>query len=600
MTLVSFLFVTSHKLPNQSIMNAYIIANGLVFDGTPNPARQANILVEDGIISKISEQPINHPTAKVIDATGKWVTPGFIDNHTHYDGEMLVKPGLGESVRHGVSTVVVGGCSLSFVYADVEDCCDMFTRVEAFPREVLNPILVKQKSWNNAKGWVDHINRLPLGPNVASFLGHSDIRAAVMGIDRSLNEKEKPTKAEIDKMKQYLEDALDEGFIGISMQHNPWDKMDGRHWSKLLPAAYSKMSERHALTKIVRRREAHLQGVPNLVNRVAALWYMTQSSAFFWRKKLKTSMVAMMDLKGDPYIRSLISGLSSFFNKLMGADFRMQAFPVPFRVLAQGMELVIFEEFPAGELAIHLSKDPNKRDMTLSDPEYRKKFKKNYGNKLAPKVWQKDFGDAYVRNAPEPYKSWIGKSFMDIANERNQHPVDTFLDLVIEMDKQIEWETTIGNQDPTRYKPLYNDLNGIIGFADSGAHINNMAFYNFPLRVIKYVKDSHERGEPIMSYEKTVWRLTKEIGDFFNLDAGHLAEGKRADINIIDFDNLTDEVHEYHEAEFLHGCNRLVNRNDKAVSMTMINGKIAWQNGDFSPEFGIETYGQFLKADHIY
>jgi len=581
-------------------MNAYIIANGLVFDGTPNPARQANILVEDGIISKISEQPINHPTAKVIDATGKWVTPGFIDNHTHYDGEMLVKPGLGESVRHGVSTVVVGGCSLSFVYADVEDCCDMFTRVEAFPREVLNPILVKQKSWNNAKGWVDHINRLPLGPNVASFLGHSDIRAAVMGIDRSLNEKEKPTKAEIDKMKQYLEDALDEGFIGISMQHNPWDKMDGRHWSKLLPAAYSKMSERHALTKIVRRREAHLQGVPNLVNRVAALWYMTQSSAFFWRKKLKTSMVAMMDLKGDPYIRSLISGLSSFFNKLMGADFRMQAFPVPFRVLAQGMELVIFEEFPAGELAIHLSKDPNKRDMTLSDPEYRKKFKKNYGNKLAPKVWQKDFGDAYVRNAPEPYKSWIGKSFMDIANERNQHPVDTFLDLVIEMDKQIEWETTIGNQDPTRYKPLYNDLNGIIGFADSGAHINNMAFYNFPLRVIKYVKDSHERGEPIMSYEKTVWRLTKEIGDFFNLDAGHLAEGKRADINIIDFDNLTDEVHEYHEAEFLHGCNRLVNRNDKAVSMTMINGKIAWQNGDFSPEFGTETYGQFLKADHIY
>lgn len=600
MTLVSFLFVTSHKLPNQSIMNAYIIANGLVFDGTPNPARQANILVEDGIISKISEQPINHPTAKVVDATGKWVTPGFIDNHTHYDGEMLVKPGLGESVRHGVSTVVVGGCSLSFVYADVEDCCDMFTRVEAFPREVLNPILVKQKTWNNAKGWVDHINRLPLGPNVASFLGHSDIRAAVMGIDRSLNEKEKPTKAEIDKMKQYLEDALDEGFIGISMQHNPWDKMDGRHWSKLLPAAYSKMSERHALTKIVRRREAHLQGVPNLVNRVAALWYMTQSSAFFWRKKLKTSMVAMMDLKGDPYIRSLISGLSSFFNKLMGADFRMQAFPVPFRVLAQGMELVIFEEFPAGELAIHLSKDHNKRDMTLSDPEYRKKFKKNYGNKLAPKVWQKDFGDAYVRNAPEPYKSWIGKSFMDIANERNQHPVDTFLDLVIEMDKQIEWETTIGNQDPTRYKPLYNDLNGIIGFADSGAHINNMAFYNFPLRVIKYVKDSHERGEPIMSYEKTVWRLTKEIGDFFNLDAGHLAEGKRADINIIDFDNLTDEVHEYHEAEFLHGCNRLVNRNDKAVSMTMINGKIAWQNGDFSPEFGTETYGQFLKADHIY
>tara|TARA_Y100000782_G_C10188796_1_gene268903 strand:+ start:6432 stop:8174 length:1743 start_codon:yes stop_codon:yes gene_type:complete len=579
-------------------MSKYIIANGKVFDGTQNPSRVANILVEDGLISKLSEAPIEEEGAERIDATGKWVVPGFIDNHTHYDGEMLVKPDLSESVRHGVTTVMVGGCSLSFVYADVEDCCDMFTRVEAFPREVLFPILKDQKSWSNAKEWVNHINKLPLGPNVASFLGHSDTRAAVMGIERALSEKEKPTKEEINQMKQCLEDALDEGFIGISMQHNPWDKMDGRHWSKLLPAAYAQLKERSALIKIVRKRGAHLQGVPNLVNRVAALWYMTQSSSFFWRKKLKTSMVAMMDLKGDPYIRVLISNLSGFFNKVFGADFRMQAFPVPFRILAQGMELVIFEEFPAGELAIHLKKDLEQRNTTLADPEYRKQFKRNYRNKLAPKVWQKDFGDAYVTNAPHPYESWIGKSFMEIANERKQHPVDAFLDIVIEMDQQIEWETTIGNQNPQNYKSLYNDLNGIFGFADSGAHINNMAFYNFPLRVLKYVKDSHQRGNPHMSYEKTIWRLTKEIADFFNLDAGHIAEGKRADITIIDFDNLNDNVHEYHTAEFLHGCDRLVNRNDDAVSLVMVGGKIAWQNGKFSPQFGKEPYGTFLKANN--
>ncbi|MEL6194703.1 MAG: amidohydrolase family protein [Bacteroidota bacterium] len=579
-------------------MTTTLIKNGRVFDGTQAPSRIANILIKDGRIAQISESPIETSADRVIEAEGKWVLPGFVDNHTHYDGEVLVAPGLSESVRHGVTTVMLGGCSLSFIYADVEDCCDMFTRVEAFPREILYPILKEEKKWSSPSEWIEHIESLPVGPNLASFIGHSDIRARVMGIDDSLTEGKKPTQAQIDEMKSMLEEALDEGFVGISMQHNPWDKMDGRHWSKLLPAAYASAAERHTLTKVVRRRGAHLQGVPNLVNRVGALWYMMLSSGFLWRKKLRTSMVAMMDLKGDPFIRPILTGLCSFFNKLLRADFRMQTFPVPFRVLAEGMELVIFEEFPAGELARHLSRDLEKRNTTLNDPEYRKLFKKNYRAKLTPKVWQKDFGDAYVMESPD--KSMIGKSFVDIANEREQDPVDTFLDIVVEMDKDILWETTLGNTDPAKYKNLYNDENGILGFADSGAHINNMAFYNNPLRVLRYVMASHEKGEPIMSYEKVIWRLTKENADFFNLDAGHLAVGKRADITIIDPEKLDDSVHEYHTDAFLAGCDRLVNRNDKVVEYVMINGKLAWEMGTFAPAFGKERFGEFLKGKHVY
>ena len=579
-------------------MGTIYIKNGRVFSGYDEPSRIANILVEDGKIAQISASPLNVENAKVVDAAGKWVLPGFIDNHTHYDGEVLVAPSLSESVRHGITTVMLGGCSLSFVYADVDDCCDMFTRVEAFPREILYPILKDEKKWSTPQQWIDHINDLNVGPNLATFIGHSDIRAKVMGIDRSLNEKEEPTKEEIKQMAQLLEEALDAGFIGISMQHNPWDKMDGRHWSKLLPAAYARSAERNALTEVVRRREAHLQGVPNLVNRIAAFWYMAQSSSFFWRKKLKTSMVAMMDLKGDPYIRDVLSGLASFFNKVCRADFRMQAFPVPFTVMARGMELVIFEEFPTGALARHLSRDLKKRNDTLNDPAYRKKFKKHYKSKLAPKVWQKDFGDAYVTDAPD--KSWIGKSFGDLAIERNQHPVDAFLDIVVEMDQQVAWKTTIGNHDPNRYKRLYNDTNGILGFADLGAHIDNLAFYNIPLRVLRYVQASHEKGNPLMSYEKAVWRLTKENADFFNLDAGSLEAGKRADITIIDPEKLSDDVHKYHTAEFLQGLDRLVNRNDDVVELVLINGKVAWENQQFSERFGKERFGNFLKGKHRY
>ncbi len=582
-------------------MNEILIRQARVFDGTEAPSRVADVRIRDGRIAEISETGIEMPEESevvVIDAAGKWLMPGFIDNHTHYDGEVLVAPELSESVRHGVTTVLLGGCSLSFIFADVEDCCDMFTRVEAFPREILFPILRDQKTWSNPRQWIEHIHSLPIGPNLASFVGQSDIRAAVMGIDRSLDKDQRPSETEVEQMVGLLEDALDNGFLGISMQHNPWDKMDGRHWSKLLPAAYAKSAERRALTDVVRRRGAHLQGIPNLVNRVGALWYMIQSAAFFSRKPLKTSMVAMMDLKGDPYIRGILSKLTGFFNRVCRADFRMQAFPVPFRVLAEGMDLVIFEEFPTGVLARHLARDLEKRNQTLQDPEYRKQFKKNYKSKLTPKVWQKDFGDAYVLRSPDP--SMIGKSFTDIARERNQHPVDTFLDLVVEMDKEILWETTVGNHDPSRYKPLYNDPNGIIGFADSGAHINNMAFYNNPLRMLRYVQASHELGQPLMSLEKAVWRLTKENADFFNLDAGHLAPGKRADVVVVDPKGLTDDVHQYHTAPFLCGCERLVNRNDAAVSAVIINGKIAWQDGGFSERFGKERFGQFLPGKHQY
>jgi N-acyl-D-aspartate/D-glutamate deacylase len=580
-------------------MQGFLIRGGRVFSGHNRPSQIADVLIQDGKVASISPSPLSvGEEIEVYDASGKWVVPGFIDNHTHYDGEVLVAPTLGESVRHGVTTVMLGSCSLSFIYSNVDDCTDMFTRVEAFPREVLYPILKDQKNWNDTRGWLEHMSSLPVGPNYVSFLGHSDIRARTMGIDRALDKSQRPTREEIGQMADFLEESMDAGLIGISMQHNPWDKMDGRHWSKLLPAAYASRRERSALTEVARRREGHLQGVPNLVNRVAAFWYMTQSSAFFWRKRLKTSMVAMMDLKGDPYILSVLSWISTFFNRVLRADFRMQALPVPFTVYARGMELVIFEEFPTGALARHLARDRKQRDATLKDPEYRRKFKRHYANRIAPKIWQKDFGDAFITQAPDP--TWVGKSFLEIARQRNQHPVDAFLDIIVDMDTAIEWKTTIGNHDPTRFKRLYNEPNGIFGFADSGAHIDNMALYNFPIRAIKYLKDSHQRNQPFMTYEKLIWRLTKENADFFNIDAGVIEEGKRADIVVIDFDNLGDEVHDYHHAEFLGDTQRLVNRSDQAVNLVMIGGRIAWRDGAFTENFGKERFGEFLPGKHLY
>jgi N-acyl-D-aspartate/D-glutamate deacylase len=99
-----------------------IIRNGLWFDGTGRPACTRTLGIRDGVVATVTDGALDESGCpEVIDAAGKWVVPGFIDAHTHYDAEVLLDPGLRESVRHGVTTVLLGNCSLSTVYASSED-----------------------------------------------------------------------------------------------------------------------------------------------------------------------------------------------------------------------------------------------------------------------------------------------------------------------------------------------------------------------------------------------------------------------------------------------------------------------------------------------
>ena len=130
-----------------------IIKNGRHFDGTGAPAAVRHLGIRDGKLLTVSATPLlESGCPEVIDALGKWVMPGFLDTHTHYDAELLASPGLKESVRHGVTTVTFGSCSIGMVCSEAEDCSDMFTRVESIPREHVLPLLRKTKTWNTPAG----------------------------------------------------------------------------------------------------------------------------------------------------------------------------------------------------------------------------------------------------------------------------------------------------------------------------------------------------------------------------------------------------------------------------------------------------------------
>ncbi|MCA9719571.1 MAG: N-acyl-D-glutamate amidohydrolase [Myxococcales bacterium] len=578
-------------------MERTIIRGGLVFDGTGAPGALADVLIEGERVSRVAPPgalAVDASAARSVDARGRWVTPGFLDTHTHYDGELALAPGLVESVRHGVTSVVIGCCSVSFVASAPDDCADMFTRVEAVPREVVLPLLRETKRWSDASGWRAWIDQHPLGPNVASFLGHSDIRCRAMGLARAVDRRARPTDDEQALMERLLSEALDCGFLGLSGMTNPWDKLDGeREWSKPLPSTFARARERRRLRALLRRRGYIHQTAPNLVTRYNVLG-MVLAGAGLLRRPLKTTLITMMDLKADRYVYAMTSALEWIANTLLRGDFRWQSPPVPFDLYYDGMDSVLFEEFPAGQAVRDLARDLAARRALLTDPGYRARFRREMEKRFVPRVWHRDLGDAVILEAPDP--ALVGRTFTEVAAARGADPIETFLDLMIEHDRALRWHTCIANDRPEVLASILRHPGTLLGFADSGAHLRNMAFYNFPVRVLKRVRDAELAGAPIMSTARAVHRLTGELADWFGLDAGRLREGDRADVVVLDPARLDDAVERVEQREFpgMPGFCRLVNGGE-AVREVFVAGTSLVRDGVPEQCLGQRRCGRFLE-----
>lgn len=247
---------------------------------------------------------------------------------------------------------------------------------------------------------------------------------------------------------------------------------------------------------MLRKRGRMLQSAPNVKKPLTALnFFLTSSGMFGRRRGVRMSLLVSADAKSSPGAVRVMGPGTRLLNAVLGANVRFQHLPVPFELYSDGIDLPVFEEFGAGTAALHL-RDQLERNALLADTEYRRRFRKSFDRKkLGPSLWHRDFHDATIVECPDA--SLIGKSFGQIADERKLHPLDAFLDVLVENgERNVRWTTIVANHRPKYLDMLAGEPAIHMGFSDAGAHLRNMAFYNFSLRLLKRVREAQAAGRP--------------------------------------------------------------------------------------------------------
>lgn len=614
-----------------------LVQDALVFDGSGSKPQQVDIAIKDGKVVARGSVLGPEMASEVINAKGKWLMPGLLDIHTHLDLEVDVDPRLPEAVRHGTTTVLVGNCSLGTCFGTQREngedpIIDCFTRVENIPKPILAKAAEKI-TWDNTGDYMDHFADIPLGPNVAAFVPHSMLRIEAMGLEASVSRA--PTDAELDKMCELLNRALDEGYMGLSTDGLPFHYLSNDpNTDKRIPTQFASYKEMKRLLKVVRERDKVWQTTPIIEKRIEAFKYFSLTSGRLHGKTLKTSALAAMEFALMPKASNAFLGFAKLMNSwLFKGNMHFQALGTNFKVWSDGIVSPLYEELPSTcKLIAKEYEDREGRMALLNDPAWVEEFRADWahgrsGWNLAHLKTKLGAPDSLVIRELHmlifdgaPVSEWDGESFQQVfdrlqrfqagdasqarseaereALEKFSSPVqddaDFMLAMMREYDKDFRYYTDIGNVGNHATLDLLLHESTMPGFNDSGAHITNMAFFDGNLGALKRAQE-----RDLATVARIVQRLTSEPAAFFGLDIGTLEIGAQADMILVDPQALSEyecDPNRHFEYREIFEHKQMVNRSDGVVERVMINGSTVWQGTDFVEGYGANTVGRALRA----
>lgn len=611
-----------------------LFKNALVFDGTDAAPRVQDVAVADGRIAAIGADLPAAQAAQTIDASGRWLMPGLLDIHTHFDLEVELEPGLPEAVRHGTTTVVVANCSLGLAFGALrrdgaDPIVDCFARVENVPKTVLSKV-ADIVDWHDSADYLAHFDRKALGPNVAPMIPHSMLRIEVMGLQASITRD--PTASELARMEALVEKGMREGYIGFSTDALPFHYLANQpNTRKQIPTQFAGYGELKRLTHVVRRWGRVWQATPPKDDKLAIIRNFLLTSGLLFGRTLKTTAVAAMEFNTNRSLLPMAMMLSRILNsKLLRGRFRFQALAAPFQTWADGVITPISEEIPCLRALNECDlEDRAARLAIMNDPAWVADFRRMWnqgkrGFNLARiarwlrrenNVLSRELRDMRIDRAP--VVEWAGETLQAVHErllnwQRNgqgarseaeretfasfaQSPddADFLIHLLRRFDTGLRWTTITANANPRTIKRLLFEPLLLPGFNDSGAHLTNMAFYDGNLRMLKIAQE-----DGVSRVATAVRRLTSEPAEFFGLDAGRLEVGAAADIAVVDPQALKrwdpERTVEYVWREcFAH--HQLVNRPEGVVAAVVVGGKLLWRDGAYLPVFGVESAGRVLR-----
>ena len=558
-------------------MHDVVIRGGTIVDGTGAPAYTGDVAIDGNRIASVGGKA--GPARRDIEANGNLVTPGWVDVHTHYDGQATWDPVLAPSSWNGCTTILFGNCGVGFAPVRPEHrqaLIDLMEGVEDIPGIALAEGL--KWDWESFPDYLDALERLPRTIDIAAQVPHHPLRVYVMG-ERALR-REPANQGDIAEMRRLTEDALRAGAFGFTTSRTDQHKTpDGQ----MVPARYAEDIELLGIGAALGAAGAGAFGMLSD--------FEDEASEFKWMRKLQRDTRRPMwflltDRVKDPQRWRRLMKLTH--------EARAAGESISAQVAARQVGLILglrttLNPFSAKTAFIALANLPlEQRLARLRDPSVREQILSEIDDealieKLPPlhRAIATRFETLYILGDPPDYEPPPERSVAYMAHQAGVAPAAFAYDYLVGGDgnRMLFFPAVnyVGG-DLSQVREMMLDEGTILGLSDGGAHCGVICDASMPtFTLTHWVRDRH-RG-PRLPLEWMVQQQTSGTADYFGFhDRGRLAPGKKADVNVIDMDRL-----QLHHPELIFdlpaGGKRLIQRVD-GYRATLVSGIPIFEDGE--------------------